>query len=74
MKNHQKYLIYAILHKTFIGAKALRIMFDKVDGLIRVYDGTGCSVLFGPEKYNTTYDRIRYLIRSKSDITYVFFP
>ena len=29
-------------------------------------------VLFGPEKYDAIYNRIRYLIRQKSGITYVF--
>ena len=32
-----------------IGAKHLHISFDKVDEFIRVYDGTKCLVLFGPE-------------------------
>ena len=40
---------------------------------IRVYDGTRYLVLFGPEKYDSTYNRIRYLISHKSGITYVFF-
>ena len=29
-------------------------------------------VLFGPEKYDAISNRIRYLIRQKSGITYVF--
>ena len=40
---------------------------------IRVYDGTRYLVLFGPEKYDSTDNRISYLISHKSDITYVFF-
>ena len=64
-------LIQDILYKTFIGAKPLRNGFDKIDGLIRVYDKTRYLVLFGVEKYDFIYNRIRYLIGLKSDITYV---
>ena len=35
-----------------IGAKSLRITFDKVDRLIRDYDGIKYLVLFGSEKYD----------------------
>ena len=51
-------------------------MFDKTDGFIRVYDGTRYLVintrylLFGGEKYNFIYNRIRYLARVKSGIVY----
>ena len=48
----------------------MRIRFDKVDGLFRVYDGTKDLVLLGPEKYDAIYNR-RYLISQKSDITHV---
>ena len=47
-------------------------MFDKVNEFIRDYDGTKYLVLFGLEKYNAIQDRIIYLIRLKSGITYVF--
>ena len=46
--------------------------FNKVNGFIRVYDGTRHLVLFGPEKYDAIYNRTRYLANEKSDITYVF--
>ena len=49
----------------------MRIRFDKIDGFIRVYDGTKYLVLFGPEKYDAIYNRIRYLINQRSGITYV---
>ena len=39
-------MIYDISYKT------LRIRFDKIDGSIRVYDGTRYLVLFGPENYD----------------------
>ena len=51
--------------------KPLRIRFNQVDGLIKVYDGNRCLVLFGFEKY-VIYNRIRYLNSLKSGIT-VFF-
>ena len=54
-----------------IGPKPLRIRFNKVDGFIRIYDGTRYLVLFGPERYDATYNRIRYLTNQKSGITYV---
>ena len=65
-------MFYNISHKTFIGAKPLSIRFDKVNEFIRVYDGTRYLVLFGSEKYDAIYNRIRYLISQKSGITYVF--
>ena len=39
-------------------------------GSIRVYNGNKYLVLLGPEKYDTIYERIRYLISVKSVITY----
>ena len=54
-----------------IGAKPLCIRFDKIDGFIRVYDGTRYLALFGTEKYDSISNRIRYLIEVKSGITYV---
>ena len=71
-KLYEDILNYDISYKTLIGPKPLHMRFDKVDGSIRVYDGTGYLVLFGPEKYNTVYNRIRYLISLKSYITDVF--
>ena len=64
-------MFYNISHKTFIGAKPLSIRFDKVNEFIRVYDGTRYLVLFGSEKYDAIYNRIRYLISQKSGITYI---
>ena len=54
-----------------IRAKPVRIMFDKIDGFIRVYRRTRYLVLFGAEKYDFIYNRIRYLAGVKSGITYV---
>ena len=48
------------------------IKIDKIHGLIRIYDWSRYLTLFGSEKYDTIYDRIRYLISLKSGITYIF--
>ena len=48
------------------------IGFDKVDGSIRVYDGNRYLILFNPEKYSASYNRIRFLISQESDITYIY--
>ena len=65
-------MIYDISYKTLISPKPLRIRFDKIDGFVRIYDGTRHLLLFGSEKYNAIYNRIRYLISLKSSITCVF--
>ena len=70
-KSHENILIYDISYKTLIVSKRLRIRFDKIIGLIRIYDGTRYRTLFGSEKYNAIYTRIKYLISLKSSITYV---
>ena len=48
------------------------IRLDKIEGFTRVYDGTRYLVLFGLEKYDAIYNRIKYLLSQKSSITYVF--
>ena len=40
---------------------------------IRVFDETRCLVLFGLEKYDAIYNKIRYLITQKSGITYIIY-
>ena len=62
--------MYNILCKSLIDSKRLRIKFDKIKGFLRVYDGTRYLVLFGYEKYDSTYNMIRYL-SVKSGITYI---
>ena len=64
-------MIYQISCKTLIGAKHLRIRFNKVNGVIKVYDGTRYLVLFGGEKCDFINNRIRYLTEAKSGIFYV---
>ena len=65
-------MIYGISYKTLIGLKPLQITFDKIDGFIRIHDGTRYLTLFGSKKYDAIYDRIRYLIIRKRSITYTF--
>ena len=65
-------MIYDISHKTLIGPKPLQVRFDKIDGFVKMYDGTKYIKLLGPEKYDAIYNRIRYLISLKSSITYMF--
>ena len=52
--------------------KPLCIRFYQIDGLIRIFDGTRYLTLFGSEKYDAIYDRIRYLISLKSGTTNIF--
>ena len=71
-KSHESLLNYGISNKTLIDPKPLRIRFDKIGGFIRIYDGTKYLTLFGSEKYDAIYDRIRYLASLKKGITYIF--
>ena len=71
-KSHENILIYDISHKTQIVSKLLRIRFDKINGFIRIYDGTRYLTLFDSEKYDSIYDRIRYLIILKVGVSYIF--
>ena len=71
-KNHIKHkniLIYDISYKTFMGAKPLRIWFEKIDGFIKIYDGIRYLVLFACERCNTIYNMIKYLASDKNGVT-----
>ena len=61
-KSYENILIYDISYKTLTGAKPLLVRFNKIERFIRVYDGTRYLVLFGGEKYDFIYNRIRYLL------------
>ena len=73
-KSDEIILIYDILCKTFFVPKPLRIRFAKINGFIRVFDGNRYLVLFGLEKYDAIYNRMKYFISQKilKGITYVF--
>ena len=58
-KSYENILIYEVSCKTFIGAKPLDIIFNKVYGFIRDHGGAIYLVLFGSEKYNSIFNRIR---------------
>ena len=60
------------MYKTLVGSKPLRIMFYKMDGFVRDYNETKYLVLFGSEKYDAIFNRIRYLVTLKCSISYVF--
>ena len=45
-KLYENILVYHISYRTLIDAKPLRFRLDKVDGFIRVYDGTKHLLLF----------------------------
>ena len=68
-KPFENILVYISWTKSLIDSKSLRIRLNKIDGFTRVYDGTRYLVLFGSEKYDYIYDRIRYLIGVKSGVT-----
>ena len=66
---YENILIYDILYKTLIGAKPLRIRFDKIDGFIKTYDGIRYLVSFNHGRCEKICDRIKYLISEKSGIS-----
>ena len=78
-KSYKNILAYNILYKKFMDAKPLRIRFNKVDGIIKIFDGIGYLELsnsynevfykIDSRKYNVIFDRINYLITEKSGIT-----
>ena len=71
-KPYENILIHDISYKTLIDTKPLRISFNKIDGFIRIYDVTRYLTLFGSEKYDGIYYRIRCFISLKTGITYIF--
>ena len=57
--------------QNFDECRLVRISFNKVDGIVRVYDGTRYLVLPGGEKFDFFYNRIKYDI-GVYYITYCF--
>ena len=70
-KLFENVLFYNISLKSLIDSEPLRIRFDKIYGFTRVYDGTKYLLLFGNGKYDSIYNRIRYLMSLKFFITYI---
>ena len=71
-KSYKNFLVYKISYKTLFDAKPLGIRSNKIDRFIRVYDGTSYLVLFGSEKRDFIYNRIRYLVGVKSGVNMLF--
>ena len=69
-QNHIKIFWYITFH--LFSPKPLRIRFDKIYGFIRIYDATRYLISLGPEKFDVSYNRLRYLISLKSGITCIF--
>ena len=65
-------MIYEISYKILVGPKPLHIKFDKVGGFCRIYDKTTFLTLFGSEKYDARYNRIRYSRSLKSSTICIF--
>ena len=57
-KSYENIFVYIISYKTLIDVKPLRIRFDKINGFIRVYDGTRYLLTAG--KLDSIYNKIRY--------------
>ena len=54
-----------------MGAKPIRIRFNKMDEFARIYAGTTYLLLFAGKKYDSNYNKIRYLVGVISGITFV---
>ena len=52
-----------------MGSIPLRIGFDKIDGLINIYDGIRYLVILNLSWFDEICDSIKYPISKKSDIT-----
>ena len=60
-------------NKNLYDAKSLRIIFEKVDGYVRKYDTTKFLGLFhSNEKYETIFEKIRYLVLLKNNVSDVY--
>ena len=70
-KSYENILVYSISYKSLIHSKLLRVRFDKIAWFVRVYDRNKYLVLFGIEKHNSIYSRIRYLISVNGGISYI---
>ena len=72
-KSCEIFSIYDVAYKTRYGSKLLRIMFDKFRWITTKYNSTKYLALFhSGEKYDRIFDRIRYLIMLKNNISNVY--
>ena len=72
-KSHKNILIYDILYGTLIVPKPLQIRFDKIDGLIRVFDGTRYLTLFGSENMKLFTTELDVSLKSSIMFFYHYF-
>ena len=54
-------------HTKLFKVKNHCVRFDKVDGLIKIYDGTKYLVLFDPERYDAIYNDAIHFARIRID-------
>ena len=73
-KSNENILIYNISYRALIGPKQLRIRFDRIDGFIRVYNGTRHLVLFGPEKYDAIYILHKFFLVIMQELKLIHLP
>ena len=59
-KSKDNILVHNISYKNLIDAEPFHIIFNKLDGFIRVYDGTKYLTLFGSEKFYFICNRNSY--------------
>ena len=61
-------MVYNISCKRSTDSNPLGIRFNKIDEFIRFYDGIRYLELFGSEKFNSIYNKVRYLMSIKTGI------
>ena len=71
-KSYKYVLVYKFSYRILIQANPMCYRFNKLDGFIRLYNGSRYLVLFGHGKWGAIYNSIRNLISQNSRITYVF--
>ena len=68
-KTYKNILIYDIYAKLSNVSCCCIFSSKKIDEFIKIYDGSRYLLLFVYGRYNAIYNRIKYLISEKSDIT-----
>ena len=70
-ENSYKNILFCnISYKTLIGTEPFPVRFNRINGFMRVFDGIRYLALFGGEKYDFIYNKIRYDTGVNSSITY----
>ena len=57
--------MYEISYKTSKDAKPLRMMFDKIDGFIKIHKKNRFLVLVDYGRFHEIWDNIEYLVSKK---------